>query len=157
VSDFMDLLMQIQEGNEEITDDLLKRLDYAATTLISRWNSGYDLHNSSEKEWQKLVVREQNKPEYQDLQDETPFHVEDLEIVTYENDNFWYLEACFESGSNVGIAFGTEDKIRNKVERLITLREEEGERAFGNEILRLRMNFLDAIDDHNCYSHERRY
>lgn len=148
LSRFLDLLKQLPKGKEEIPDDLLKRLDIAACNLVNSQDGQYDLSEEERRVYSANDLQEvQNRPGGPGLEKKFPMPLGEVVILRRRGDKDWYLGIRFGRAPYSLIRFGSKEKILNEEERLITLREEKGELAFEDEVMRLRDAFLDATDE----------
>ncbi len=148
MSRFVDLLKQIPQGNEEIPDVLLKKLDIAACNLVNSQAGQYDLTEEERREYAAYEPPEVNdRKQKWGLLDKWPLQLGNIELFRdNKNRKIWYLGIRFDLNPPVVFERGFNYEIIERAERLTEYRKSEGEEAFEEEIMRLIDLYVEGMN-----------
>lgn len=148
MSRFVELLKQIPPGNEEISDNLLKKLDIAACNLVNSQAGQYDLSVEERREYADYEPPEANDRRGRwGLLDKWPLQLGDLVILRSKTGSFWYLGICFGSNPYAILDAGSKEEILEEEQQLNEYRETEGEEAFEEAIMELIDRYGEGLNE----------
>jgi len=176
LSRFMDLLEQIPPGKEEIPDILLKKLDIAATNLVTNQAGLCDIPEGAVKDdyvYEGIDTRNDGDfnpvrgdfeyPEEPEVNDRGqicglpsfyyrfPIRAGDLWLCEYK-EGFWELHTSFNEGYSVPLCNGSKKQMIEEGDRLINIRDKDGEEAYQEEIMKLRHEYMaEEPDEYGHY------